>query len=1251
MKGGKGLAVLLLGIVFIVMLNFSLADCNVYQEDANEYSLLGSWTNDDNILDGNWSSYESVNAVSPYRGGYYLNYTKPTGATGAIWQIKYNEYRQNPPYKSISLQVPASCFDYNPYKLIFKVDAYSPPSSGAYINFSCYDGNWIELKYELTGTLPRLYEEAIIWDTCEVTCTDSDNSIAYTLENGGIATPIGEDRYERGYTTDQNNQKNYDVCIEGNDQLQDNLYVVETICVDNKIANSALPYECPNGCSDGACIPTCGDGVCSNEEKISTCFDDCGPNICGNGYCEKSDLDNSEMCEIDCGQNICGNGICDMYESSIIDIDGNIIEENCFADCPNKCGDGTCSDGEQENCFVDCKFFGSCFYDSDEGINYYERSMPLFEVDNVFYGVDSNLDFCSGNTLVEYYCNNEGGASSDFYDCPNGCSDGACIQEPKTCEEIEGQHTYCDGVCEKHLWEEGFYISFICSQTDCFLDREIDEDYIVYQKYSENLLKISKKFDETKGQYLLNQDYSSSSDCDYVPYKNIYRLFVPDNDLATNDFDLDETLDFCKDKNFKFGIKSLNGPNDGTSGIYCVDGEDFTGEGKCSYDFEEKVSETVFEPGDIDYISPTALANGNILIAYRDENTNEGKFVIYDKDGNQIKAQTIFNLANVYDVSATTLANGNVLIAYNDYSGDNKGKFVIFDEDGNQVKAPTVFEPKNIGYISPTALANDNVLIAYRDENTNEGKFVIYDKDGNQIKAPTEFEAGATLFISATTLANGNVLIAYNDYSDDNKGKFVIFDEDGNQVKAPTVFELNSRSVSTTVFTNGNILIAYEGNEDLNYYGMFVIFDEDGNQVKAPTEFESANVDSISTTALMNGNVLIAYEDVENFHYGTYVIIDKEGNYVKSPTEFEAGTISAVISATTLSNGNVLIAYGQSGGKFVIYGETSQTNCNEVVTGTITEAQNKADTGCINNGYNFGIVSNKITSTSYEVTCLNNTGDFHEYTRTYTGTFEEINYDVYQFCLSQSDTAITGYVNEWDGNKSKTIVCLEDPSIKPYCEDESDCPECDEDEIKICKDGRCGCVDCETNSDCSPEPNCQATCTDNVCNNRVSCKSVKCGDEICNGGETYKTCPSDCKKPKTKKGKGSGRKLIGSWGGDPTPGNNTEDWNRKGLSEDDLEEPDTEDTTPLLGEETTEGFPWLFVFWMILFLLIFLAAVGAGVYYWRKYELEGHEMDEKNHGLIPSLLAKVLGKEQETKKKTGKTKTKKTSTKTSTKKK
>ena len=106
--------------------------------------------------------------------------------------------------------------------------------------------------------------------------------------------------------------------------------------------------------TDSTVMPTCGDGVCGNDdtENCTNCLMDCGACLpgCGDGVCSMTGADTCTMCPSDCGAcPPCGDGTCAVNEDCTV----------CAADCGmcTTCGDGTCDAGEDcANCSPDCGF-------------------------------------------------------------------------------------------------------------------------------------------------------------------------------------------------------------------------------------------------------------------------------------------------------------------------------------------------------------------------------------------------------------------------------------------------------------------------------------------------------------------------------------------------------------------------------------------------------------------------------------------------------------------------------------------------------------------------------------------------------------------------------------------------------------------------------------------------------------------------------------------------------------------------------
>jgi hypothetical protein len=67
--------------------------------------------------------------------------------------------------------------------------------------------------------------------------------------------------------------------------------------------------------------------------------------------------------------------------------------------------------------------------------------MGVLTINNKKIGVDNCLNSTRG-TLMEYYCNSNSTNNYLFYDCPNGCRDGACISNTQTCTDSDGGIDY-----------------------------------------------------------------------------------------------------------------------------------------------------------------------------------------------------------------------------------------------------------------------------------------------------------------------------------------------------------------------------------------------------------------------------------------------------------------------------------------------------------------------------------------------------------------------------------------------------------------------------------------------------------------------------------------------------------------------------------------------------------------------------------------------------------------------------------------
>lgn len=265
------------------------------------------------------------------------------------------------------------------------------------------------------------------------TCTDSDGGIDYYVY--GVVKGIDAD----SPTTAP------DYC-EGS-------ILREYSCGENPMGNrwnyKWEDYTCPNGCSNGACksAPT-------NVTNATTCTDSDGgkdyyvkghgtglyPINARNGYfifretclggCKKTTDE-----QFDTYYDHCLNS--NQLNEAFCSVDGSLQAYGYT--CPNGCKDGACVESTTNE--TKCT-------DSDGGKDYYVKGevyseyTGILEKDSCNIKVEqgggnyyhSPVNSCIGSNcyISEYYCMDSGYSDivSPLPECPNGCSDGACIKNP-----------------------------------------------------------------------------------------------------------------------------------------------------------------------------------------------------------------------------------------------------------------------------------------------------------------------------------------------------------------------------------------------------------------------------------------------------------------------------------------------------------------------------------------------------------------------------------------------------------------------------------------------------------------------------------------------------------------------------------------------------------------------------------------------------------------------------------------------------
>jgi len=254
------------------------------------------------------------------------------------------------------------------------------------------------------------------------------NNVTCTNTNGGL------DYYRAGTTVGIYNgqySQIHDYCTTGSDIAN----VMKFYCTNSTTVVSQ-PYYCPNGCKLGACIDTNETPVTVNEQSVCNFYNGSSCNlylnhavgfeISGDSYLlsVESISNNSALINVSNQQNPSQNVLFNLGVNSNFPFNNIIITLESVSSDYVLVGISTINSAP------------SCT-DSDRGINYYIKGAVTDTAHDTSYtDTCTNLQTTdasggwmptlNGSILAEYYC----GQSSYqyvFYQCPNGCYDGACI--------------------------------------------------------------------------------------------------------------------------------------------------------------------------------------------------------------------------------------------------------------------------------------------------------------------------------------------------------------------------------------------------------------------------------------------------------------------------------------------------------------------------------------------------------------------------------------------------------------------------------------------------------------------------------------------------------------------------------------------------------------------------------------------------------------------------------------------------------
>lgn len=254
------------------------------------------------------------------------------------------------------------------------------------------------------------------------TCADSDGGKNYNMK-GTVKTP-------------------YAYAYESTDYCNDEKTLTEYFCQDAGDGKPIPVYTethwCNNGCRDGACLPAptpvCGNGICESDDEKANCPKDCGIKCYQDSDCGKSTTTKS-----------CGSPLMAPAKGPYPDNYYACTSETYYK-CENPgTANARCAGGGGASCIPcpeGCKG-GECLaatatptikvpvptapapcIDSDSGRNYGTRGYIKTQT-----GEHAEDNCENEGYLTEYYCVDEK-IYSDRIMCPNGCKDGACLEEP-----------------------------------------------------------------------------------------------------------------------------------------------------------------------------------------------------------------------------------------------------------------------------------------------------------------------------------------------------------------------------------------------------------------------------------------------------------------------------------------------------------------------------------------------------------------------------------------------------------------------------------------------------------------------------------------------------------------------------------------------------------------------------------------------------------------------------------------------------
>ncbi|MCX6817348.1 MAG: hypothetical protein NTU57_00645 [Candidatus Aenigmarchaeota archaeon] len=335
--------------------------------------------------------------------------------------------------------------------------------------------------------------------------TETASSTAITTTNNTICTDSdgGKNYYVKGYSTGSDGLdgtwSKEDKCLKGTGVLDyvescsgNDCYLHEAICIGN-LATVEVGVKCPNGCKDGACNKTNEEAYfkftdghntfifkLTDSKKIQEAraiLNGSQTNaIHVSGTIDKKSIEKSVDYNSPWNYYLIPATI-HFFDNAVEVCDASIqyledhLNESCGSFLPNCVW---CPWGSKLIEEVKINQTQTCT-DTDGGINYDVRGDIVVVYSD---GTESaSWDQCNSvanisgygvNTLLERYCGNDQ-IQTIFYNCPNGCKDGACIKAD-TCTYYRciPSFTYLNLQTDKYYYDIGEQVTISTN----YLDKE-----------------------------------------------------------------------------------------------------------------------------------------------------------------------------------------------------------------------------------------------------------------------------------------------------------------------------------------------------------------------------------------------------------------------------------------------------------------------------------------------------------------------------------------------------------------------------------------------------------------------------------------------------------------------------------------------------------------------------------------------------------------------------------------------------------